>query len=201
MELISQRLTSTRIVEGRDYSNLTKNLDFKIYNQDNYELEKNDINVFIAKDLYESIRSATDTNDNDKILKLFNFQENKSSSKLDEYEKKFDILYENQKEQFETDIEMMEIFKEIKERGDILNLNLRKEDSKFLMKISPFSEEKRLGHLKKLIEDLNEYKENHIQLVEKFNSSVKFPLSAYGYVNTLESSHQLLMTEIDRLIL
>ena len=80
LNLITSKLKGENVVKDKNYDELCKDLKISFYNQDHLELKKGDLNIVIADNLYDSIRSAHDTGDNQEILKLFNFKYNTESN-------------------------------------------------------------------------------------------------------------------------
>jgi hypothetical protein len=135
LDIITTKLNGENAVDGKDYSDLCKGLDVTFFNQDGYPLQFNDINIKIAQNLYDSIRTAHDTGDNEEILKLFNFIENKSSNILIEYENKLKSSIKNYSVFISNERDGIKTFENIKERLNVLTLNKIEDSDKFIINI------------------------------------------------------------------
>ncbi len=151
LDIITTRLKGENVVKGKNYDELCKDLKVKFYNQDHLELDKGDLNIVIADNLYDSIRSAHDTGDNQEILKLFNFKYNNESNTIFKYKNDINDFINNNALVLESKNNLKTCLLNFKERNRILLLNSIDNDD-FIINVPLF---KKLKEVKKY-EEINE---------------------------------------------
>lgn len=196
LDIITTNLIGKKVVEDKDYTDLCKNMDVKFYNQDGYPLRLNDINIIIAKNLYDSIRKAHDTGDNAEILKLFNFEADNKSYVLNLYEKSLNLAIGYIEEIFDNEKLIKSSLTDIKERNNILLLNNMSNSEQYIIKIPTFKE---IQKMKKYTETNNliiQYK-NELFSLNKIQNELRYKLDDLEIENNLDKLLELLEKEIN----
>lgn len=197
LDIITTNLKGINVVNGKDYTELCKDLNVKFYNQDGFEIKQGDINIVVADNLYDSIRSAHEKGDIQEILKLFNFSVNNESKIIKKYKKKLDEYIKNNLGLKKSKADGYSNFSNIKERSNILLANGIKNNSEFIINIPLF---KKLQEIKKyedtdklLVSYLDEF-----EILKEKNIQLKLKLQDLKIDNKLDEKIKSIEEEIMR---
>lgn len=198
LDIITTNLKGINVVNGKDYTELCKDLNVKFYNQDGFEIKQGDINIVVADNLYDSIRSAHEKGDIQEILKLFNFSVNNESKIIKKYKKRLDEYIKNNLDLNKSKADGYSNFSNIKERSNILLANGIKNNSEFIINIPLF---KKLQEIKKyedtdklLVSYLDEF-----EILKEKNIQLKLKLQDLKIDNKLDEKIRSIEEEIMRI--
>ena len=198
LDIITTNLKGINVVNGKDYTELCKDLNVKFYNQDGFEIKQGDINIVVADNLYDSIRSAHEKGDIQEILKLFNFSVNNESKIIKKYKKRLDEYIKNNFGLNKSKADGYSNFSNIKERSNILLANGIKNNSEFIINIPLF---KKLQEIKKyedtdklLVSYLDEF-----EILKEKNIQLKLKLQDLKIDNKLDEKIRSIEEEIMRI--
>lgn len=198
LDIVTSQLKGINVVKDKDYSDLCKDLNVKFYNQDGYELKKGDINIVVAENLYDSIRTAHDTGDNKEILKLFNFTENNESFVIEKYKKHLQKYIKNNNDIINSKKEGISNFTDIKERNNILLINSMDNNLEFIIDIPLFKDIQVVKKYDEVNRLLNKYLSNFEQIKEE-TKMIKLKLLDLKISNQLETKISEAEKEIIRI--
>ena len=158
LDLITTRLKGENVVKDKNYDELCKDLKIIFYNQDHIPLNMGDLNIVIADNLYDSIRSAHDTGDNQEILNLFNFKYNYESNVISKYKKDINNYINNNAKVIECKNSLRSCVSNFKERNRVLLIN-NIDSNEFIINVPLF----------KQLQEVKKYEETN-KLLNKFLS-------------------------------
>lgn len=186
LDIVTSQLKGINVVKDKDYSDLCKDLSVKFYNQDGYELKKGDINIVVAENLYDSIRTAHDTGDNKEILKLFNFTENNESFVIEKYRENLQKYIKNNNDIINSKKEGESNFTDIKERNNVLLINSIDNNLEFIIDIPLFKDIQVVKKYDEVNKLLNKYLSNFEQIKDE-TKMIKLKLLDLKILNQLET--------------
>lgn len=186
LDIVTSQLKGINVVKDKDYSDLCKDLNVKFYNQDGYELKKGDINIVVAENLYDSIRTAHDTGDNKEILKLFNFTENNESFVIEKYRENLQKYIKNNNDIINSKKEGKSNFTDIKERNNVLLINSIDNNLEFIIDIPLFKDIQVVKKYDEVNKLLNKYLSNFEQIKDE-TKMIKLKLLDLKISNQLET--------------
>lgn len=186
LDIVTSQLKGINVVKDKDYSDLCKDLNVKFYNQDGYELKKGDINIVVAENLYDSIRTAHDTGDNKEILKLFNFTENNESFVIEKYRENLQKYIKNNNDIINSKKEGKSNFTDIKERNNVLLINSIDNNLEFIIDIPLFKDIQIVKKYDEVNKLLNKYLSNFEQIKDE-TKMIKLKLLDLKILNQLET--------------
>lgn len=196
LDIVTSQLKGINVVKDKDYSDLCKDLNVKFYNQDGYELKKGDINIVVAENLYDSIRTAHDTGDNKEILKLFNFTENNESFVIEKYRENLQKYIKNNNDIINSKKEGKSNFTDIKERNNVLLINSIDNNLEFIIDIPLFKDIQVVKKYDEVNKLLNKYLSNFEQIKDE-TKMIKLKLLDLKILNQLETK----MLEVEKEII
>ena len=198
LDIVTSQLKGINVVKDKDYSDLCKDLNVKFYNQDGYELKKGDINIVVAENLYDSIRTAHDTGDNKEILKLFNFTENNESFVIEKYRENLQKYIKNNNDIINSKKEGKSNFTDIKERNNVLLINSIDNNLEFIIDIPLFKDIQVVKKYDEVNKLLNKYLSNFEQIKDE-TKMIKLKLLDLKILNQLETKILEVEKEIIRI--
>lgn len=198
LDIITTNLKGENAVKDKDYTELCKGLNVKFYNQDGFEIKQNDINIVIADNLYDSIRTAHDTGDNNEILKLFNFNINNESKVIEKYKRKINDYINNNIKIINSKSSGNHNFLNVKERSNILLINGLQNNSEFIINIPLYKNLQEIKKYEYVSETLRDYIEK-IELVKEKTNELKLKLLDLKIENKLDEKLRNIEVEIIRI--
>ncbi len=198
LDIITMNLKGENAVKDKDYTELCKDLNVRFYNQDGFEIKQGDINIVVADNLYDSIRTAHDTGDNNEILKLFNFNINDKSKVIEKYKRKINDYINNNIKILNSKSSGNHNFSNVKERSNVLLINGLQNNSEFIINIPLY---KNLQEIKKY-EDANKVLSDYIEIIEivkEKTTELKLKLLDLKIENKLEEKIRDIEVEIKRI--
>lgn len=198
LDIITTNLKGENAVKDKDYTELCKGLNVKFYNQDGFEIKQNDINIVIADNLYDSIRTAHVTGDNNEILKLFNFNINNESKVIEKYKRKINDYINNNIKIINSKSSGNHNFLNVKERSNILLINGLQNNSEFIINIPLYKNLQEIKKYEYVSETLRDYIEK-IELVKEKTNELKLKLLDLKIENKLDEKLRNIEVEIIRI--
>lgn len=198
LDIITTNLKGENAVKEKDYSELCKDLNVKFYNQDGFEIKQGDINIVVADNLYDSIRTAHDTGDNNEILKLFNFNIDNNSKVMKQYIRKINDYISNNIKIINSKLNGNDNFLNIKERSNVLLINGLQNNSEFIINIPIYKNLQEIRKYEDVNEFLNDYIEEIQDIKEKTND-LRLKLLDLEIENKLSEKIRNIETEITRI--
>lgn len=186
LDIITSRLKGVNVIKDKDYTGLCQDLKVKFYNQDGFEIKNGDINIVVAKNLYDSIRTAHDTGDNKEILKLFNFTANNESFVIEKYKKDLQKYIKNNNDIIESKKEAISNFTDFKERNNVLLINSIDNNLEFIINIPLFKDIQIVKKYKEVNNLLIKYL-NNLEQIKEETKLLKLKLLDLNIPNELEN--------------
>ena len=183
LDIITSKLKGENVVKNKNYDELCKDLKVKFYNQDHLELNKGDLNIVIADNLYDSIRRAHDTGDNQEILNLFNFKYNNESNVISKYKKDIDSFIGNNNRIIESKKTLQTCISNFKERNSVLLINNIDSDE-FIINVPLFEELQETKKYEETSKLLNKYIEDFL-IVKEETKTLELKLDDLKIKNSL----------------
>ena len=198
LDIITTNLTGENAVKDKDYSELCQDLNVKFYNQDGFEIRQGDINIVVADNLYDSIRSAHDTGDNNEILKLFNFNVNNDSKVIKQYIRKINDYISNNIKIINSKFDGNNNFLNIKERSNVLLINGLQNNSEFIINIPIYKNLQEVRKYEEVNKSLNDYIDE-IQFIKEKTNELRLKLLDLKIENKLMEKIKDIEIEIIRI--
>lgn len=198
LDIITTNLIGENAVAGKNYSGICSDLKVSFFNQSGLPLKQDYVNIHIAENLYDAIKSAHDKEDNTSILKLFKFTEIKQSTILKNYERRFNEVVDHLTRKNKAKKDIKQSFENIEERSKTLLKNIDNNVNKYVIEIPNLEEKTNLDYLKEVYKEISTYKTNLKELNDAY-LKIKYKLDDLKIEHKLEDFHLNIKNEIERI--